>query len=57
MITSVAVPVPDPFVAEINTLEVPAAVGDPVIAPEAFTLSPVGNPVAPKEVGIPEAVI
>ena len=58
VITSVAVPVPDPFVAEINTLKVPAAVGGPVIAPvDVLRLSPAGKFVAPKEVGLLEAVI
>ena len=57
VITRVAVPVPDPFVAEIKTFEVPAAFGVPVIVPEAFTLNPAGKPVAPKEVGLLEAVI
>ena len=48
MITSVAVPVPDPFVAEIETLEVPAVVGDPVIAPVlVLRVSPAGNTAAP----------
>jgi hypothetical protein len=48
MITSVAVPVPDLFVAEIETLEVPAVVGDPVIAPVlVLRLSPAGNTAAP----------
>jgi hypothetical protein len=57
VITSVAIPVPELFVAEIDTFEVPASVGVPVIAPEAFTLNPVGNPVAPNEVGLPDAAI
>jgi hypothetical protein len=57
VITSVAVPVPDPFVADIETFEVPATDGVPVIVPEAFTLNPVGNPVAPNEVGLPDAAI
>ena len=58
VITSIAVPVPEPFVAEIETLEVPAVVGVPVIAPVVvLTLSPVGSPVAPKDVGLLEAVI
>ena len=58
VMTRVAVPVPEPFVAEIDTLKVPATVGVPVIAPvDVLTLSPPGNPVALKEVGLPEAVI
>jgi hypothetical protein len=48
VITSIAVPVPDPFVAEIDTLEVPAAIGVPVIAPVlVLRLSPAGNTAAP----------
>jgi hypothetical protein len=48
VITSVAVPVPDPFVAEIDTLEVPAAIGVPVIAPVlVLRVSPAGNTAAP----------
>ena len=58
VITSVADPVPETFVAEIVTFEVPADVGVPVIAPvDVLMPSPPGNPVAPKEVGLPEAVI
>jgi hypothetical protein len=58
VITKVAVPVPELFVAEIVTFEVPATVGVPVIAPvDVLTLNPRGNPVALKEVGLPEAVI
>ena len=58
VITSVADPVPEAFIAEIVTFDVPATVGVPVIAPvEALTLSPPGNPVALKEVGLPEPVI
>jgi hypothetical protein len=56
--TRVAVPVPDPFVAEIETLDVPATVGAPVMAPvPVLIFSPAGKPVAPKEVGLPEAAI
>jgi hypothetical protein len=47
VITSVADPVPEPFVAEIVTFEVPATVGVPVIVPDALTLKPSGRPVAP----------
>jgi hypothetical protein len=48
VITSVAVPVPELFVAEIDTFEVPAAVGVPVIAPVlVLRLSPAGNTAAP----------
>ena len=58
VITKVADPVPEPFVAEIVTFEVPADVGVPVIAPvDVLMPSPPGNPVAPYEVGFPEAVI
>jgi hypothetical protein len=58
VITNVADPVPEPFVAEIVTFEVPATVGVPVITPvDVLMLSPPGNPVALKEVGLPEAVI
>jgi hypothetical protein len=45
---SVAFPVPPLFVALSVTVEVPAAVGVPVIDPVAeFTAKPAGNPVAP----------
>jgi hypothetical protein len=45
---SVAVPVPPPLDALSVTVEVPAAVGVPVINPVAeFTVSPAGSPVAP----------
>jgi hypothetical protein len=48
MITSVAVPVPELFVAEIDTFEVPATVGVPVIAPVVvLRLNPAGKPVPP----------
>ena len=58
VMTRVAVPVPDPFVAEIVTFDVPATVGIPVISQvDVLRLSPAGKPVAPKEVGLPEAVI
>ena len=58
VITKVADPVPVTFVAEIVTFEVPADVGVPVIAPvDVLTLSPLGNPTALKEVGVPEAAI
>ena len=58
VITSVADPVPALFVAEISTLDVPAAAGFPEIAPVVVsTLSPVGSPVALKDVGLLEAVI
>jgi hypothetical protein len=44
---SVAVPVPEALVAPIVTLEVPAAVGVPVILPvDVLTLSPAASPVA-----------
>ena len=47
VMVSVAVPVPPAFVALIVTLDVPAAVGVPVIAPVAvLTDKPVGRPVA-----------
>ena len=55
---SVAEPAPPALVALIVTVEVPAAVGVPVIAPVyVFTLSPEGSPVAPKLVGLLLAVI
>jgi hypothetical protein len=58
VITNVADPVPELFVAEIVTFEVPATVGVPVIAPvDVLILSPTGNPVAPYVMGFPEAVI
>jgi hypothetical protein len=48
VITNVAEPVPELFVAEIVTFEVPATVGVPVIAPvDVLMPSPPGNPVAP----------
>ena len=48
VITSVAEPVPALFVADIVTLDVPAPVGVPVIAPvEVLRPSPPGNPTAP----------
>jgi hypothetical protein len=44
----VAFPVPPAFVALSVTVEVPAVVGVPEIAPVAvFTVRPAGNPVAP----------
>ena len=58
MITNVAEPVPALFVADMVTLDVPAPVGVPVIAPVAvLSVSPAGKVAAPKEVGLPEAVI
>ena len=57
VITRVAVPVPELFVAEIDTFDVPASVGVPVIVPEAFTLNPAGKPVTPNAIGLPVAVI
>jgi hypothetical protein len=52
------VPVPVEFVADSVTLNVPEAVGVPLITPdEVFTLNPAGKPVAPKLVGLFEAVI
>lgn len=51
-IFKVAVPAPLPFVAESATVNVPDAVGMPVIQPVvAFTKSPAGKPVAAKLVG------
>jgi len=48
VITNVAVPVPEPFVAEIVTFEVLATVGNPVIAPvDVLMPSPSGKPAAP----------
>ena len=53
-----ALPVPPLLVALTVTLEVPAPVGVPEIKPETvFTVTPVGNPVAPKLVGVLVAVI
>ena len=58
VITSVADPVPALFVADMVTLDVPAVVGVPVIAPvDVLMPSPPGNPGAPYKVGLPEAVI
>jgi len=48
----VALPVPPLFAALTVTVEVAAAVGVPEITPDpVFTVSPAGNPVAPKPVG------
>jgi hypothetical protein len=47
VITSVADPVPELFVAEIDTFEVPAVVGVPEIIPVELILRPVGRPIAP----------
>ena len=53
VITNVAVPVPPALLALIVTLVVPVALGVPLITPVlVFTLSPPGNPVAPKLVGL-----
>ena len=58
VMVKVALAVPPTLVAEIVTLLVPAALGVPVIAPvPVLMLSPAGRPVAPYEVGLPEAVI
>jgi len=55
---SVAVPVPPALVALMVTLNGPLTVGVPVIAPVlVLTLSPLGNPVALKLVGLLLAVI
>jgi hypothetical protein len=54
----VFVPVPPAFVALKVTLVVAAAVGVPEISPVVVLMvSPAGNPVALKEVGLFEAVI
>ena len=53
-----AVPAPDEFDAEIETLKFPACEGFPEIFPvDEFTLSPAGRPLAEKLVGKPDAVI
>ena len=53
-----AVPVPFPLTALRVTLVVPTALGVPLISPVlVLTLKPVGNPVAPKLVGLLVAVI
>ena len=60
LIVRVNVAVPDPalFVALSVTLEVPAAVGVPVIAPVAVSMaSPAGKPEALKLIGEFDAVI
>jgi hypothetical protein len=58
VIANEALPVPPALVAEIVTLLVSAALGVPVIAPvPVLMLKPAGRPVAPYEVGLPEAVI
>jgi hypothetical protein len=55
---SVAVPVPPALVAPIVTLELPTAVGVPVISPVAVAMvSPAGRPVALNDVGVLLAVI
>jgi hypothetical protein len=55
---NVALPVPPAFDALIVTVDVPAAVGVPEINPvPLFTVSPAGNPVAAKPVGVLLAVI
>lgn len=54
----VAVPAPFALEAPIVTVELPAVVGVPVIAPEAvLTLNPAGNPSALKLVGLLLAAI
>jgi hypothetical protein len=56
--TSVPLPVPVTFVAEIVTLFEPAVVGVPEITPVAvLTLNPAGSEVALKLVGLFVAVI
>jgi hypothetical protein len=58
VIFNVTEPVPPAFVALIVTLDVPAAVGVPVIAPvEVLTLKPAGRLVALKLVGLLLALI
>jgi hypothetical protein len=53
-----AVPVPALLVALRETVDVAAVVGVPEIRPVVvFTERPAGNPVAPKLVGVLEAVI
>ena len=53
-----AEPVPAALVAVIVMLDVPVAVGVPVIAPvEVFTVRPEGSSVAPKLVGLLLAAI
>jgi hypothetical protein len=52
------VPVPATLAAESVMVNVPDAVGVPLITPlDVFTLSPAGNPDAPKVVGVFVAVI
>ena len=49
---NVAVPVPEAFIAESATVDVPDAVGAPVIQPvSVLRESPAGNPAAAKLVG------
>jgi hypothetical protein len=51
-------PVPEAFVAVTVTLELPFDAGVPEMIPDPVsTLRPAGNPVAPKLVGLPDAVI
>ena len=53
-----AVPVPPAFVALIVEVKAPETLGVPEIRPvEVLTDSPDGRPVAPKAVGLFEAVI
>jgi len=55
---TVPVPVPAELMAEIVTVDVPAAEGVPEINPvEVLTVSPAGNPVALNEVGLLLAAI
>ncbi len=57
-IERLAVPVPPEFLAESDTEYTPDVVGDPLIIPvEVLSVKPFGRPVAPKEVGDPEARI
>ena len=58
VMTSAWVPVPPPLVAVIFAVKVPVTDGVPLITPVlVLTLSPAGNPVAPKLVGELVAVI
>jgi len=51
-------PVPAAFVAEIVTEKVPPTVGVPVMVPvSASKLAQLGRPMAPYDVGLPEATI
>ena len=58
VMVSAWVPVPPPLVAVMVALKVPVTDGVPLIKPvPVLMVSPVGNPLAPKLVGVLVAVI